>query len=96
MIKDEFPMVDVLKLRPLDGHKLWVRFTDGSEGVRDFADILAQDGPVLEPLRSQDFFARGFIESGAPTWPNGFDIDAINLYMELRDAGLLTRTAAAE
>jgi Protein of unknown function (DUF2442) len=94
MAKDEFPMVDVLKLRPLDGHRLWLRFTDGSEGVRDFADILAQSGPMLEPLRSQDFFARVFIESGAPTWPNGYDIDPIKLYTDLRDAGALTRAAA--
>ncbi|HWA88627.1 MAG TPA: DUF2442 domain-containing protein [Rhizomicrobium sp.] len=96
MAKDDFPMVDVLKLRPLDGHKLWVRFTDGSEGVRDFADILAQSSPMLEPLRSQEFFARVFIESGVPTWPNGYDMDAIKLYMDLRDAGALTRAAAAE
>jgi hypothetical protein len=94
MAKDEFPMVDVLKLRPLDGHRLWLRFTDGSEGVRDFTDILAQSGPMLEPLRSQDFFARVFIESGAPTWPNGYDIDPIKLYTDLRDAGALTRAAA--
>ncbi len=96
MAKAEFPMVDVLKLRPLDGFRLWVRFTDGSEGVRDFADILSHDGPMLAPLRSPDFFARVFVESGVPTWPNGFDIDPINLYMELRDAGALTRAAAAE
>ena len=31
---------------------------------------------------------------GAPTWPNGFDIDPINIYMELRDAGALTLVAA--
>ena len=33
-------------------------------------------------------------EMGAPTWPNGFDVDPINLYMELSDAGALTRVAA--
>ncbi|HEX4861065.1 MAG TPA: DUF2442 domain-containing protein [Rhizomicrobium sp.] len=87
-------MVDVLKLRPLDGYKLWLRFTDGSEGVREFADILVQGGPMLEPLTSQDFFARVFIESGTPTWPNGYDIDPIKLYLDLSEAGLLTRAAA--
>ena len=34
---NDFPMVDVLRLRPLDGHRLWLRFTDGSEGVRDLS-----------------------------------------------------------
>ena len=94
MAKDEFPMVDVLRLRVLEGHRLWVRFTDGSEGVRDFADILGDGGPMLEPLKSPEYCARVFVESGAPTWPNGYDIDPINLYMELRDAGALTRAAA--
>jgi hypothetical protein len=93
MAKDDFPMVDVLRLRALDGLRLWVRFTDGSEGVRDFADILAKGGPMVEPLKSPEFFARAFVESGVPTWPNGFDIDAINLYMELRDSGAFQRDA---
>ncbi|HTQ13026.1 MAG TPA: DUF2442 domain-containing protein [Rhizomicrobium sp.] len=94
MAKADFPMVDVLKVRAVDGHRLWVQFTDGSEGVRDFADILAEGGPMVEPLKSPEFFARVFLEDGVPTWPNGYDIDAINLYMELRDAGALTRAAA--
>ena len=94
MQTNELPMVDVLRLRALDGHRLWLRFTDGSEGVRDFSDILAEGGPMVEPLKAPDYFARAFVEMGAPTWPNGFDLDPINLYMELRDAGALTRVAA--
>ena len=94
MTKADFPMVDVLKLRPLDGHKLWLRFTDGSEGVRDLSDLLSRSGPALDPLKSPDYFARVFLESGVPTWPNGFDLDPIKLYMDLRDAGALTRAAA--
>ncbi len=94
MLTNELPMVDVLRLKALDSHRLWVRFSDGSEGVRDFSDILAEGGPMVEPLNTQDYFARAFVEMGAPTWPNGFDLDPINLYMELRDAGALTRVAA--
>ena len=94
MAQDEFPMVDVLRLKPLDGHKLWLRFSDGSEGVRDLSDVIAKGGPMVEPLKSPEYFARAFVEMGAPTWPNGFDLDPINLYMELRDAGALSRQAA--
>jgi len=94
MTKDEVPLVDVIRLRPLDGHKLWLRFTDGSEGIRDLSDIVAHDGPMIEPLRDPAYFKRVFIEMGVPTWPNGFDLDPINLYMQLRDAGALSRTAA--
>jgi hypothetical protein len=94
MAQDDFPMVDVLRLKPLDGHRLWLRFTDGSEGVRDLSDVIAKGGAMVEPLKSPDYFARAFVEMGAPTWPNGFDLDPINLYMELRDSGALTRQAA--
>jgi hypothetical protein len=94
MPTSDFPMVDVLRLRPLEGHRLWLRFTDGSEGVRDLSDVIAEGGVMVEPLKSKEYFDRVFVEMGAPTWPNGFDLDPINLYMELRDAGSLTRTAA--
>jgi hypothetical protein len=94
MTKADLPLVDVIRLRPLDGHRLWLRFTDGSEGVRDLSDMLAREGPMIEPLRDAAFLNRVFIEMGVPTWPNGFDLDPINLYMELGDAGALTRTAA--
>jgi len=87
-------MVDVLRLRPLEGHRLWLRFTDGSEGVRDLSDVVAEGGIMVEPLKSQDYFNRVFVELGAPTWPNGFDLDPINLYMQLREAGELHREAA--
>ena len=94
MQMNDLPMVDVLRLRPLEGGRLWLRFTDGSEGVRDLSDVIARDGEMVRPLKDPAFFARVFVEMGAPTWPNGFDLDPINLYMELRDAGALTRVAA--
>lgn len=50
----EWPMVDVLRLRALDDHRLWLRFTDGNEGVRDCSDILAVGGPMVEPLQQPD------------------------------------------
>ena len=94
MQTNEIPMVDVLRLRALDGYRLWLRFTDGSEGVRDLSDLIAGGGSMVEPLKAPDYFARVFVEMGAPTWPNGFDLDPINLYMQLRDSGALTRSAA--
>jgi hypothetical protein len=82
------------RLRPLPDHRLWVRFTDGSEGVRDLSDLIAQGGPMVEPQRSSEYFARVFVDMGAPTWPNGFDLDPMNLYMQMQHAGALTHAAA--
>ena len=90
----DLPMVDVIRLRPLEGYRLWLRFTDGSEGARDFSALIAEGGPMLEPLKEPAYFRRAFVEMGVPTWPNGFDLDPINLYMQMRDAGELTKVAA--
>jgi hypothetical protein len=95
MTESEFPRVDVLKMKPLGGRKLSLRFTDGCEGVWDLSDFIEEGGPMVEPLRDAGYFARAFVEMGAPTWPNGLDLDPINLYMEMRKAGLLQWVAAA-
>ena len=89
-------MVKVVKLKPLDGYRLWVKFSDGSEGIRDYSDMIAEGGPMVEPLRDPAFFQRVFISFGVPSWPNGFDVDAIALHMEMEKAGSLSTLAAAE
>jgi len=88
-------MVKVTELKPLDDARLWVKFSDGSEGVRDYSDMLAEGGPMVEPLRDPAFFKSVFISFGVPSWPNGFEVDAIALQMELEKSGLLHQTAAA-
>ena len=94
MPMNEIEMVDVLRLKALDGHRLWLRFTDGSEGVRDLSDVIARDGEMVRPLKDPAYFARVFVEMGAPTWPNGFDLDPIALHDRMSAAGELTRVAA--
>ena len=49
---------------------------------------------MVEPLHDPALFGRVFIECGVPAWPNGFDLDAIALYCEMDEAGLLTARAA--
>jgi hypothetical protein len=53
MPTSDFPMVDVLRLRPLEGHRLWLRFTDGSEGVRDLSDVIAEGGVMVQSWGTQ-------------------------------------------
>jgi hypothetical protein len=87
-------LTKVTKLEKVGGFRLRVRFTDGSEGVHDFAALVTEPGPMLDPLRDESYFARVFLEFGAPTWPNGFDIAPHWLHREMEDAGELTRVAA--
>ena len=84
----------VIRIERLGGFKLRVAFSDGSAGVHDFSDLVGEPGPMLEPLRDENYFSRVFLEFGAPTWPNGFDIAPEWLRREMEAAGELSRTSA--
>jgi hypothetical protein len=90
----DLAMIDVVSVKPLGDFRLQIGFSDGSTGIHDFSATVARDGEMVQPLKDPAFFARVFVELGAPTWPNGFDLDPINLYMQMRDAGELSREAA--
>jgi hypothetical protein len=87
-------VIKVLKLERLGGYRLRFQFTDESIGEFDFAQLVNEPGPMLEPLRDPVYFQRVFLEFGAPTWPNGFDVAPGWLHQEIAAAGGLTRTAA--
>jgi Protein of unknown function (DUF2442) len=89
-------MVKVVDAKPLGNWRLHIRFSDGSEGAHDFSEFVRQDGEMLKPLKDAAFFDRVHIEYGVPTWPNGFDLDAIALHMQMEEAGELRIKVAAE
>ena len=87
-------LTKVTRLERLESFRLHVRFSDGSEGVHDFSAMVNEPGPMLEPLRDEAYFGRVFLEFGAPTWPNGFDVAPEWLRREMRAAGELAGLAA--
>jgi hypothetical protein len=87
-------IIDVVSVKPMGGYRLRIAFSDGSAGVHDFSATAARDGEMVRPLKDPAFFARVFVELGALTWPNGFDLDPIALYDRMAAAGELTRAAA--
>jgi hypothetical protein len=89
-----FELVDVVRVALRGGYQLSVGFSDGTEGDRDFAGMIAEGGEMVEPLRDPAFFARVFLDDGILTWPNGFDIDSIALHMDMKREGLLRQSAA--
>ena len=95
MDETEFPWVDVLRVRGLPGHVLWARFSDGCEGTLDLSDYITSGGTMVKPLADQSFFERVFVQEGVPVWPNHFDMDATNLYIEMRKAGTLKERMTA-
>ena len=89
-----FKLVKVTQAGALPDHHLAMTFSDGSSGVADLRSFVFSGGTMVEPLRDQSYFARVVIEGGAPTWPNGLDIDPTNARMLLEEAGLLRTDAA--
>jgi hypothetical protein len=87
-------LTKVTRLERLGGFRLRIRFNDGTEGVHDFTAMVGEPGPMLEPLRDEAYFSRVFLEFGAPTWPNGFDIAPEWLRREMAAANELTGAAA--
>jgi hypothetical protein len=88
-------MIKVSKIDWLGGHRLQFRFNDDSAGEMDFAALVNEPGPMVEPLRDPAYFKRVLLDHGAPTWPNGFDMAPAWLYRELDSAGALVRASVA-
>ena len=57
-------------------------FSDGVEGTIDCSEWLT--GPVFQPLKDREYFARFFLEGGTVTWPNGADIAPETLHQRAK------------
>jgi hypothetical protein len=87
-------LIKVTKIEPVEGFRLRLRFSDQMHGIYDCSPIIASGGPMVVPLRNPAFFCRVFLEHGAPTWPNGYDLAPWALHKELADAGALAPTSS--
>ncbi len=87
-------MVESRRVRALDGYRLEIVFDDDTVGVIDLTEFVAL-GEVTEALRDPAYFRRVFVDIGAPTWPNGCNIDPIKAQMTMREAGTLRAVSAA-
>jgi hypothetical protein len=87
-------LTKVVELKVVAPYGLQVRFNQGEAGTHDCSALVQEPGPMLEPLRDPSFFARAFLEFGAPTWPNGFDMSPEWLRRQMLAAGELDANAA--
>lgn len=71
-------LIKVSGVRPLDGHKLWVRFMNGEAKIFDFSSLL--DSPAFSPLNDQSIFNDVYIDYGVTVWDNG-NIDIAPEYL---------------
>ena len=88
-------MIKITSIEPRGCYRLWLRFSDGAEGERDFSALVGEPGSLAKPLRDPAYFAGAFTEDGTGlAWPNGLDLDAEALHDAMRSAGELRAPAA--
>jgi hypothetical protein len=66
---------EIVEVRHLGAHRLFLRFADGGSGEVDLAPVLRFNG-VFAPLRDEKYFAQVRVDadSGTIVWPNGADL----------------------
>lgn len=72
---------DVLTVKPLRNHRIYVELTDGQRGLFDMTPYL--DHGVFRELRDPAYFSRVGIQYGALTWPHEQDIAPETLVAEM-------------
>ncbi len=87
-------LTKVIRIDKLGDFRLRIHFSDGTAGEHDFSALINRGGEMREPLRDPAYFQRVFLDFGALTWPNGYDMAPDWLQMELQAAGELRRDAA--
>jgi uncharacterized protein DUF2442 len=72
----------------LPGHRLHVRFVDGTEGEVDASHLVfSEDAGVFKALRDPQAFAQVTLVDGAVTWPGDIDMAPDAMYDEIRANG---------
>ena len=68
-------MIWVTDAKHLGDYRLWVRFSDASEGEIDLADLILNDRrPIVAALRDPAAFAALRVDMDTVVWANGFDL----------------------
>jgi hypothetical protein len=63
-----------IKRISVSNYILRCEFSDSTIVDYNMADVLQETGPIAELLKDPSYFEKVFLESGAPTWPNGYDV----------------------
>lgn len=87
-------MIKLTGLEPTGEAGLELRFSDGSHGAWSAAELIARDTVLTRPLADTVYFRRAFLEAGALAWPDGLELSADGLHLQLAEAGALVREAA--
>lgn len=82
-------MIKIIAARYITDFRVALEFSDGACGEFDGRTLLQRNGPLLEPLRDENYFRRCFVDAGALCWPNGLELSPARL----RESVKLAETA---
>lgn len=69
----------VVKVKPLEGHKLFVEFENSETRIFDVSSLL--DKGVFKELKNPTYFSKVRVVAGAVQWPNEQDLSYDTLYL---------------
>jgi hypothetical protein len=72
----------ITTVKPLDGFRLWLRFSDGIEGIADLSDLAGHG--VFSAWNTPGMFASVTVtDHGAVAWGNEIDLCPDTLYLRI-------------
>ena len=78
-------MIWVTEVKALPDYRLWLRFSDGSQGNVDLKKFIFADArPLVSALRDPESFAAVHVELDTVVWSNGFDLAPEFLHTRVR------------
>jgi len=75
-------MSKIVEVRPLDGYRIWLRFSDGVQGEVDLSDLVGR-GVFAAWTDPNVFTAVRVEEGGGIEWPGEIDMCPDALYLRL-------------
>ena len=69
-------MIDVTYVEPQANYTLFLRFSNGDQGMVWLVEHLKFAG-YFAPLASTEFFEEVYLDHGTLCWPGGIDLDPI-------------------
>ena len=80
-------MIWVTDAKHVGAFRVWVRFSDGTEGEVDLGDLVQNDPrPIVTALRDPTVFAALRVDMDTIVWNNGFDLAPEYLYARAKAA----------
>lgn len=80
-------MIWVTDAKHLATYRVWVRYSDGTEGEIDLGELVLNDTrPIVTALRDPAVFAALRVDNDTIAWNNGFDLAPEYLYARAKAA----------